>query len=202
MNLNTLLASLPAQLAAMRERHLSRNKRRDTTAMGTEGAIVLLELVARGAAARHPYRVADLGSGFSSAALRWLATQLPLEVWTVDTSARWLATTQDELRREGLELGRCYEFEPFAATAPAHHFDLLFVDIGPMPFRVGLAADGSLGRWLAPGGTIVLDDWHTEHYRIAMLPRLEAQGFTVTELPASRDTHGRYLASASRPTAA
>lgn len=194
------VTELQALVAEMRARHLQSNKRRDETAMGAEGGVTLMAAVTVVAdRLERVCRVADLGSGLSSALLRRLAQTLPLEVWTVDTEWKWLGTTLAELERDGFSTAHCHHLDVFDAMAKLKgYFDVLFVDIGPTGTRVGLAERGRLDFWLAPGGLMLLDDWHMEHYRKAMQPILERQGFTVKPCRGSTDSHGRYLAEARR----
>lgn len=193
-----------ALVTEMRERHLKANNRRDQTAMGIEGAVTLVAAVSAVAGRLGRIcRVADLGSGFSSALLRRLAQHVALEVWTVDTDWKWLGATLAELEWENVGTDHCHHLDVFdAMTELEGHFDVLFVDIGPTAVRVRLAERGRLGYWLAPGGLILLDDWHMPHYREAMQPALEAQGFAVKPCRGSQDRHGRYLAEARRIEAA
>lgn len=195
------VADIMVLVAEMRTRHLMSIQRRDTTAMGIEGGVTLLAAVqAHAARLDRPCRVADLGSGLSSALLRALAPHLGLEVWTVDTEWKWLGTTLYELEREGLGTEHCHHMDIVESLGKRlkGHFDVLFVDCGNMAYRLELAQRGRLDFWLAPGGLMLLDDWHTEHYHPTMTALLEKQGFVVKPCRGSKDVHGRFLAEARR----
>lgn len=194
------IAELFAWVVEMRGRHLTGSHRRDTTAMGIEGGVTLLAAVqAVAAGLDRPCRVADLGSGLSSALLRSLAQRIELDVWTVDTEWKWLGTTLAELEREGLSTEHCHHIDIFDGLPRLKgYFDVVFVDCGNMAYRIELAKRGRLAYWLAPGGLMLLDDWHTEHYHPTMTALLEQQGFVVKPCRGSTDVHGRFLAEARR----
>jgi len=181
-----------AVLTDLRARHLGRNNRRAQTALDVPASVWLWNACEREKAER----VLELGSGFSSWVLRhWQQRAtgfMAPEVWTVDDESKWLATTQLELIEQGFTTFRTTEFQNVVLDDPIDYFDLVFVDLDNTATRIRHAAD--FVRWAKPGGLLVLDDWHMEHYREPMTRRLAALGISVEALPETTDEWGRYLA--------
>lgn len=165
--------------------------RRRVTSLRMPGMLLLAEIVR----ARRPARVLDLGSGLTSILLRALIAEVPgMRVTSTDTWARWLACTEKELARDGLNGERCYLHEDFERVE-GERFDLISVDIDRTEFRLGLVP--RFQGWLAEGGVIVLDDWGME-FTDAMRDALEAAGFVVTPRPETLDEYGCFMAVAER----
>jgi hypothetical protein len=197
--------ALLALLMEQHRVHCGKNKRRDCTAIGVAAAAWVWRACereqARGAAVA--FRVLELGSGFSSTVLRLWQQQAPpvTDVWTVDDEARWLATTRIELAGLGLPVDNLWDFAVLLAADPGAFapgcFGLVFVDLDGTGTRVRHAEQ--FVKWTAPGGLLVLDDWHMAHYREPMTARLAALGLAVVPVPETTDAYGRYLAWARRP---
>lgn len=162
--------------------------RRRITSLGWPAAAYLGSLVET----YRPGRILDLGSGLTTHILRSLSA----DVWTTDTSPGWLLKTVAELQRDGRATDRCFLHETFAQSpAAAERFDLISVDIADTAFRRSLAPQ--LARWLAPGGRMVLDDWHMDAYREGMTVALVAAGMLVEPQRETTDEFGRYVALAT-----
>jgi len=178
-------------LRALRERHLSMPKRRDQTAIDVPSA----EWLCRACETTEAMDVLELGSGFSSWALRtWQRAHPEVEIWTIDDEEHWLEKTRAELSLLGLRTDHVLPLTELITTVPVPTFDLVFVDLDSPPTRV--AHVSWLMQWLRPGGLLVLDDWHMPYYREPMTEALSAHGFVITEHPETKDQWGRFLASA------
>jgi predicted O-methyltransferase YrrM len=125
-------------------------------------------------------RVVDLGSGFTSWALRDWATDRDVTVHSVDDSPEWLEKTRGYLAETGLDDERLHVWSDFAKADFGGHFDLVVHDLGFMDTRfevldtvVGLAR---------PGGLVLLDDMHKVDFRDKALAHLEAAGLTAYSL--------------------
>lgn len=181
-------------LTDLRVQHLARNNRRAQTALDVPAAVWLWNACER----EHAERVLELGSGFSSWALRHWQQRAAHEreaapsVWTIDDEAKWLETTRLELLELGFSTDELTDFETCLRIAAPDSFDLVFVDLDNTATRIRHADD--VVRWTKPGGLLVLDDWHMAHYREPMTRRLGALGITVEALPETTDEWGRYLA--------
>jgi predicted O-methyltransferase YrrM len=140
----------------------------------------------------HPWRVVDLGSGFSSYVLRLYAAQAKPspEVWSVDDSAEWLNKTREYLSALGLSTANLGTWEDFAASGQSG-FDLILHDLGNMETRAGaLPRVIELGR---PGAMIVLDDVHKGTYRRAACAALRRRRLPCWSLRSfTLDRFGRY----------
>jgi predicted O-methyltransferase YrrM len=167
--------------------------RRRVTSMRLPACLLLAELVRT----RRPARVLDLGSGLTSYVLRALKTEFPdMAVVTTDTAERWLKCTIAELRRDGMDSAFCFTQAAFEDWKEKGVYDLISVDAGNTAYRFRLAP--LLLSWLAPGGVVVLDDWHLEHYAAKMGDLLIGEGFTVTPRPDTLDEFGGFVALAER----
>jgi predicted O-methyltransferase YrrM len=101
-------------------------------------------------------KVLDLGSGFSSFALRRVA--LPeAQVWSVDDSDEWLDKTAAFLRDHNVNTSRLLGVEQFISSEE-HNFDLIFLDLNFVEVRRNFI-DLVVER-CRPGGMIVFDDVH------------------------------------------
>lgn len=164
----------------------------------------LAEWIARTVEERGIRAALDLGSGFSSLLLR----SLGIHAVTVDGDEAWLALTRRELERRGMESRLCFTLAEFCARrgiTDAGAYDLVLMDLGPIPWRKGVG--GALTRvehapfaasLVAPDGLLVLDDWHQPGYADAMTPVLLGLGFSVVPLPETLDEFGRFAAVATR----
>ena len=187
-------------LTDLRAQHLGRNNRRAQTALDVPAAVWLWNACQR----EHAARVLELGSGFSSWALRhWqhhaaASSQTP-EVWTIDDEAKWLETTRLELTELAFSTEHLGAFDDLLSADCDDYFDVVFVDLDNTATRVRHA--NSFVSWTRPGGMLVLDDWHMAHYREPMTRRLAALGVQVEAVPETTDEWGRYLAVGRKPDA-
>lgn len=194
--LETQQPTLRETLTLLRTRHLSANKRRDTTAIDVPSAAWLCECCERVQA----MRVLELGSGFSTWALRsWQVHHPETEIWTIDDEHRWLETTRSEIAGYGWNLEHIMHLDELLATSCDHAFDVVFVDLDNMRTRLFYAP--RIVAWTKPGGIIVFDDWHMPDYRAQMREYMAGRGIAIIEEDATRDPHGRYLAWGQKPGA-
>jgi predicted O-methyltransferase YrrM len=138
---------------------------------------------------RHPRRLADLGSGFSSYVLRLYARlhDPTVEVWSVDDDPRWLDETHRFLDANGLATDRMVLWSDFAQI----ELDLALHDLGSMATRKATLSEAL--TIVRPGGVLVLDDVHMPQYRAFVETTL-----TETQVPCqsvrdqTQDMFGRY----------
>ncbi len=132
---------------------------------------VLLQLLCKLLA---PASVLDLGSGFSSYALRRLRAEegRDFRILSLDTDAAWLERSQEYARRQGLA------DEGFALwnAADDEIFDLVFLDIERPPQRNGFVS-ATLQRFCRSHTALLLDDLHQPSYRIYVLETLLQASF-------------------------
>lgn len=193
--------SLAQALIALRQQHLSTNRRRDTTAIDIESAVWLCQACTAERDRRLPQqtRVLELGSGFSTWALRlWQqGVGKDVDIWTVDDERLWLAVTKAEITALGYRQDHFYFLHQVIEADPSELFDVVFVDMDSTATRVSMAKD--IVHWTRPGGLIILDDWQMNHYRGPMTFALAGLGIVpITPEPSTKDRHGRYLAWARK----
>ena len=145
---------------------------------------------------RTPPRVLDLGSGLTTIVLHHLLREgVIAELLSSDTSRQWLAKTQEELTRGGLNGGRLLlQNELERLLDLGSRFDLIVLDLGTTMDRVRRLPQ--IVTWLAEDGTMLLDDWHMQPYRD--LATVCLSGFAIQPLPGTRDEFGRFAATATR----
>lgn len=186
--------TLEEALPRLRTRHLSANNRRDQTALDVPACLWLCRKIEEEGA----LRVLELGSGFSSWALRtWQMRHKAVTIWTIDDEPAWLEVTRSELRELGVRLDAIFTLDTFKAFARRHVYDLVFVDLDSPATRV--AHVPWIVRWTQPGGVIVLDDWHMSHYRGPMTAALAEYGITAEAVPETTDRWGRHMAWGRKP---
>ncbi len=107
---------------------------------------------------RHPGRIADLGSGFTSWLFRRWAREhgADVEVVSVDDDPAWLERSREFVADRGLEPGGFVGWPGFRADGRA--FDLVLWDYGDVRTRAECMEE-ILGR-VAAGGALVCDDVH------------------------------------------
>ncbi len=140
-----------------------------------------------------PSRVVDLGSGFTSFALRRYALGVPgLEVHSVDDNAEWLEKTRAYLNEKSLSDTNLAHWPDFAAAGRAGQFDLVLHDMGFMDTRFReLEPVLDLAK---PGGLVILDDMHKTEYREKALATVARRGHECWSLKAlTRDSLTRYV---------
>jgi predicted O-methyltransferase YrrM len=139
-----------------------------------------------------PARVLDLGSGFSSLALRHYAASAghAVSVVSVDDNPRWLDTTRDYLEAHGYSAGELRLWSEFA-EAPGEPFDVVFHDLASGDLRESAMAVAV--RSLSPHGVIVFDDaQHLGHRRAAQRAARDAKLATYSLYRWTADDIGRY----------
>lgn len=125
-------------------------------------------------------RVVDLGSGFTSWALRDWARSRDVTVHSVDDSPEWLEKTRAYLAETGMDDDNLHVWSDFAKAGFAGTFDLVVHDLGFMHTRFEVL-DTAVGL-ARPGGLVLLDDMHKPDFRDKALAHLEAQGFAAYSL--------------------
>jgi predicted O-methyltransferase YrrM len=139
-----------------------------------------------------PARVLDLGSGFSSLALRHYAASVDhaVSVVSVDDNPRWLDTTREYLEAHGYSAGELRLWSEFAG-APGEPFDVVFHDLASADLRESAMAVAV--RCLSPRGVIVFDDaQHLGHRRAAQQAAHDAKLATYSLYRWTRDDIGRF----------
>lgn len=146
-------------------------------------------------------RIADLGSGFSSYALRSLARERgELEVWSVDDDEEWLDKTRAFLGRCGLSAENCVLWAAIEdQPALLGSFDLVIHDLGHAGSGAGPGTPqrarllGGAIDLLRPGGVLLLDDVHARPYRRHARRILRSRGLRVHPMVrVTLDRFGRY----------
>jgi len=137
--------------------------------------------------------VIDLGSGFTSWALRdWAQKQdRPITVHSVDDSAEWLEKTRAYLTETNLADDTLHVWSEFVDKGMAGSFDLVVHDLGFMDTRYEVLDQAvALAR---AGGIVLLDDMHKPDFRDKALARMESQGKAVYSLKTlTRDKLTRF----------
>jgi len=136
-----------------------------------------------------PKRVLDLGSGFSSYALRIYAATSgdAVTICSVDDSPEWLDKTREFLRARDVNTERFLLWEDFSKHASGD-WDLIFHDLGSMDTRRD-TLDFVLQR-CHQRSAAVLDDMHKPDYADYVRDRLkkyrcrifDSRAFTLDEL--------------------
>ena len=139
-----------------------------------------------------PARVLDLGSGFSSLALRHYAASAghAVSVVSVDDDPRWLDTTRNYLEAHGYSEGELRLWSEFS-EAPGDPFDVVFHDLASGDLRE--SAMTVAVRSLSPHGVIVFDDaQHLGHRRAAQQAARDGKLATYSLYRWTGDDIGRY----------
>jgi predicted O-methyltransferase YrrM len=109
-----------------------------------------------------PRNILDLGSGFSSYALRsYAAERAGVNVFTVDDDPSWLQKTSNFLAACNLPQENLMTWEDFLRHSP-QPADIVFHDLGSMSMR--RASLPAALNHCRIGGIIILDDMHKEEY--------------------------------------
>lgn len=180
---------------------------------------LLVELALAHIPVAAPVRVLDLGTGSGAVALALARHRPRARVTAVDRSAAALEVARENARRLGLEHVSFLEGDWFAPLAGGERFDLI---VGNPPYvaegdphlargdvrfepREALAAgpDGldalraiarEAGRWLTPGGLLLLEHGHDQGPACRAL--FEAAGFAAVQT--HRDLEGRERVTGGR----
>jgi hypothetical protein len=127
----------------------------------------------------------DVGSGFSSYALRFWAREVDCVVSSVDDDPVWLARTQKFLADQRLPTGDVYLWPDL----PDRTFDLVFHD-----FAMGVRREEAMPRAVqASSRFVVFDDAHHRSHRRAMRAVCAEAGARLYSLrPLTLDWMKRY----------
>lgn len=139
-----------------------------------------------------PRSVLDLGSGFTSYALRKVKGEVleSMEVVSVDTDADWLGKSREFSMAFGLDLEGFLTWEQLEQTERT--FDLISFDIDHPPMR-GTYLDKTLKRFVGPATFMLIDDMHFPKYRIFVHDALSA--YNYAHVPCKQytlDEFGRF----------
>jgi predicted O-methyltransferase YrrM len=137
-------------------------------------------------------RVMDLGSGFSSYALRLYKQkyQPGLEVHSIETDGFWLNKTKAFVDQNGLDMQGFHIWEE--AKNLSVSCDMIFLDIQDYPRRQEYLPQ-VISRFCHAKTKILLDDMHWPRYRHAISEILWRQDYTHLNLEKeTRDQFGRF----------
>ena len=139
-----------------------------------------------------PSSILDLGSGFSSFALRSYARQKhDVKVYSVDDNQEWLRKTGDFLSASGLSTKNLMTWDEFRKS-DLKDFELVFHDLGSMELRAQALPD-VLGRVKPASGVLILDDMHKPDYACFVGASLQGRRLNHLNLkPFTIDEIGRY----------
>jgi predicted O-methyltransferase YrrM len=106
-----------------------------------------------------PKKVLDLGSGFSSYALRYYKNKYykDMEVWSVDSNDKWLLKSKQFIKDYGLNTDHFYTWEEMMDID--EKFDLVFLDIDASKNRPAYLKP-VIENFMTSDSFILLDDMH------------------------------------------
>lgn len=154
--------------------------------MSVPGAAFVLETLE---GMEKPARVAELGTGFSTAFVgSWLTnwSEYGGELWSMDHNPQWLSFVRVLAVDLGLPLERFLERDAFVKGAPRGVFDVVIVDHGP---QMQTRADDMpwIAELLSDDGVLLFDDWRPRHEgRIRNALRKLGGGWSVTSADHTR----------------
>lgn len=143
-------------------------------------------------------RVVDLGSGYSSYAIRQHVSnaEQPVSVYSVDDSPEWLEKTRGYLSAMQCDTNNLFSWNDHAEL-DSMQFDLIFHDMGNMQLRE--SALPWVFDHLEQDGLVVLDDMHKVKYREAALAYMKLHNIRFWSLREfTADKFGRFAFLASK----
>lgn len=108
-----------------------------------------------------PKVVCDMGSGFTSYVLRFIASENDMIVYSVDDKEEWLGKTKEFLEERNLNTDNMYVWNDH----PKMKFDFMIDDIGDIRFRI--KHTDQMLNMIKPGGYILADDingWYSSYF--------------------------------------
>jgi hypothetical protein len=136
-----------------------------------------------------PRNVLDLGSGFSSFALRKYTKS---KITTVDTDREWLSKTDFFLKEHDLPRDNLFTLQEFFKKVET--FDIISFDIGY--YQNGIRQQilpNIINNYIDPNSHIVFDDMHIMHYQMFVLDYLSNFNFVMINAKGETlDNFGRY----------
>jgi len=110
-----------------------------------------------------PKSILDLGSGFSSLIFRSYQLNAAVKpvIWSIDDSPVWLDKTRGYLAKHDLPTENLDDWHSFIKQNRGT-FDLILLDLSTIDFRKKILKE--VLALAHPGGMVVLDDVHKEHY--------------------------------------
>jgi predicted O-methyltransferase YrrM len=124
-----------------------------------------------------PKKILDLGSGFSSFIFRFYALtakEKPI-IWSVDDSEEWLIKTATFLTSHHLPATNLVTWNAIS-NHDIGHFDFIFYDLGPFPFRKETLRP-VMEKMTDAHGFIILDDMHSADYGLFVRRLLKSMHF-------------------------
>ncbi|MGE4505097.1 MAG: hypothetical protein AB7D51_07090 [Desulfovibrionaceae bacterium] len=139
-----------------------------------------------------PATALDLGSGFSSFALRRIKAEvLPnMEIVSVDTDAGWLQKSREFCLAYGLDGDNFLTWDQTGSLEAS--FDIISFDIDHPPAR-GSFLDHTLKHFVDPSTFLLIDDMHFPKYGIFVHDLLS--GYNYAHVPCKHytlDEYGRF----------
>lgn len=135
-------------------------------------------------------KILDLGSGFSSFALRYISVNENVQIWSVDDNELWLSRTIDFLRQQQVSTENVLMLDGFIAEGE-DDFDLIFLDLNYVEVREKFIE--LVVQRCRPGGTIVFDDVHKPDYLYEVLRQGRRLGVNFFDIKAlTVDGFGRF----------
>lgn len=186
-NLEAVMQRHSRRLSAAHARYVS-TVTVDYIAASLESAALICAL----AECTRSTRLMDLGSGFSSYALRSYARDAhqPTSVVSVDDNADWLEASRRFLSEHALDTSELVDWENSDALTD-RDFDLVFHDLGDMTVRA-VTLPWVFERARA-GGLIVFNDMHKHRYHQQAVVAARAAGITLFSMRSiTRDSLGRF----------
>jgi hypothetical protein len=141
----------------------------------------------------HPGVVIDLGSGFSSYALRMAAKTLPNTViYSVDADLKWLEATRLFLSRQAVSTDGLYTLGDFR-QANQEKGDLIVFDILHTGDGTRAAVLKDLILWTKPSSLVIVDDMHKSRFRRSVVEWTKRHHLKFIDLgPMTKDTFSRF----------
>jgi len=139
-----------------------------------------------------PKRVLELGSGFSSYALRLQRDRrMPeMAITSVDTERLWLDKSESFCKKHDLEGGEYLLWDELAARPS--QFDFIFLDMADATMRKAVFRQ-LLTEYCARGGAILVDDLHWPKYRHFVLETMAEGDFCfINSKKYTLDSFGRF----------
>ncbi len=139
---------------------------------------------------------ADLGSGFTSYALRKFGQQHNTNVWSVDDNPEWLQKTGLYLSSKGLATSNLNTLEQFIQSGE-RDFNLILLDLNFVEIRkdyIDFVLD-----ICAAGGLVIFDDVHKPQFRLEVLRKASHHPVSLYDLkPLTEDRFKRFAMIAKK----
>lgn len=136
-------------------------------------------------------KILELGSGFSSYALRRFASHdRSISIYSIDDNAAWLAKTEQYLATNRLALDNVMMLDDFLESGESD-FDMIFFDLNFVEVRRRYIE--MVVTKCRPGGLILFDDAHKTDYMYEVLYQTRRAPINFYDLRSfTRDAFGRF----------